>query len=164
MVIILVTNYDTVYLLYVPYNFLPQYYVDNNNFISQWLKLNQNKIVVINHSEIYHINKIVDYHTLRKRTTIGSGYLKSLYPKINLTSYAVIYNIGYDSPVGNSADSDTIKVKNAYQYVWCSDTLQIEKQLPPLINLTVNGARQGIWFEQHNNVRVKMPIRDGVLC
>ena len=98
---------------------------------------NQDKIVVINGDETYRINKLV--HSSSQSHDSQSNNFQG----INLNSYHTINN-GYI----NNSISETV-----YNYIWCKNTLQVEKQLPPLINLTINNVKQGIWYKQHSNIK-----------
>jgi len=118
-------------LLHCPYDFLPQKFRDDNVFITTWLKLNQNTIVVINGNKTYHINEF-DY-----ANDLG----------INLVSYHNIDNI----------DNSQHDVGDVFNYFWYINTNN-EARATSLVNLCVNGYNQGLhemwyktWYENGNS-------------
>jgi len=133
-------RYDIV--LHIPYDWLPKSYLDDDIFVAQWLELNQNKNVIIDGNKIYHINEIV--HTNPKSNDPQGVNLISYHTTDNDVYHQ--YTIQYDRYCQTK--------RNVYSYIWCKDALRVEKQLPPLINLMVNGVKQGIWYEQHRGVKI----------
>ena len=126
-------NHDIIYSIftYTPYDFLPQQFRDDNVFIRLWLNTNQNTSIVVNSNQTYYINKII------------ASDDKNNNQRVKLTSYHRID--GEDNKAKTKDRSHANKQGDVYKYVWDKHGNY------PLVNLSINGIRWGLWEKWVNN-------------
>jgi len=130
------------FFLYSPYSLIPKYLSDNELFMKQWNKINQNVIINVNHgNEVYYNNyKRIDdknrkhvetYHVVNQREV---GYKKAIvyFPNSDVVHYEEQYVDGKEDGVWR------------YWYNNDQHTLTSEQYY-------VNGEPDGVWRWWYDN-------------
>jgi len=163
------------FFVLAPYDFIPQYLLDNDLFMVQWNKLNQNVVIKVNNdNEIYYNNfaKVNDYHD-----TVVSTYHIVNIPKHEMNNTE---EVGYSKRTTYSAKNNIIsecyRDSRKRQGVWKQWYNNSQHRLESELHYTndksdglqrgwydnenhtlsyeryyINGRRNGLWKKWHNN-------------
>jgi len=142
--------------LVCPYEFIPQQFRDDDIFIKAWLQNNQHTVTMISDSNNYkckyHNNELI-VSGCRKDGMVHSG-------RVKLTSYCEI---------GTKSTSGRVnKHGNVYYYYTFSKYVKVNNTMidasKPLINLSINGKKHGLWETWYDNRDENGQSYNGVNC
>jgi len=130
------------FFVHSPYSFIPKYLLDNDLFMTQWNKLNQNVTIKVNNgSAIYYNNieslddynskNIKTYHTVNGKE-VGYKKVITYYPNSNIVQTEDYYT-------GNNKDGLSREWYNNEQH-----TLRYEGHY-------VDSERNGLWRQWYND-------------
>lgn len=168
--------------LFTPYDYVPENYFEYQTFLSQWIKNNQDKRIILNGDEVYmtetryqggKIYELEVYHTVNEQE---SGYGKTIYFSDNgdIIDERDYFN-GKDVDLGRQRDRYNGFVEYRYGgggqvretgYYWdgyrtgvwrkwyAGDGTSDDNGLPWEIGEYVNGKRKGLWrkWDRHGNM------------
>jgi len=135
--------------LHVPYDMLPQEYIDNEIFFGDWIKQNKNKTITLNTSTIYYcdVTGMVDFNNVYDGT---GSYTVTLYHTICNKELGIHKILEYNASSYLMCESGYVMIDYNYckHGIWREWILIGNKEYKPKCQGYYDkGIKQGLWTE-----------------
>jgi len=148
------------FFVHSPYDFVPKHLLDNNSFMKQWNKLNQNIITKVNNNSETYYNNVETFDKYNQK-------IITIYHTINGKS-----DIGVTGQIDNEMNFGTVEIGYKRETIYCKDNIikeinydnnvrdgplrewyNGEKHTLRCEGYFVDGKKHGVWREWYNTQR-----------